>query len=79
MTQPTVSTAEVCYIYMRQGGCVFVVVYLFDCLSVCLLATLNKNFRRDFHEIFMEGWLWANEQTVKFWWRIRSESVSRHW
>jgi len=42
MTQPTVSTAEVCYIYMRQGGCVFVVVYLFDCLSVCLLATLNK-------------------------------------
>jgi len=37
------------------------------CLSICLLATLRKNFRTDLHEIFTEGWQWANEQTIKFW------------
>jgi len=36
------------------------------CLSVCLLATLCKNFRMDLHEIFREGWQWANEQMIKF-------------
>jgi len=43
------------------------------CLSVCLpvcllLATLRKNFVTDLHEIFREGWQWANEQLIKFWW-----------
>ena len=37
------------------------------CLSVCLLPTLRKNFPTDLHEIFREGWQWANEQMVKFW------------
>jgi len=36
---------------------------LFVRLSVCLLATLRKNFRTN--EIFMEGWQWANEM-IKF-------------
>jgi len=40
---------------------------LFVCLSVCLLATLPKNFETDFHEIFSEGWQWAIEQMIKFW------------
>jgi len=40
------------------------------------------------HEIFREGWQWAIEQTVKFWWRSRIRvriqiririSRSRHW
>jgi len=38
------------------------------------------------HEIFREGWQWASEQMIKFWWRselwIRiwnSGSVSQHW
>jgi len=44
--------------YLRQRGYVFVVV----CLYVCLLATLRKNFPTDLHEIFSEGWQWANEQ-----------------
>jgi len=51
-------------------------------MSVCLLATLRKNFRTDLHEIFRElGWQWANEQMIKFWWRSASRigSVSRHW
>jgi len=26
----------------------------------------------DLHEIFREGWQWANEQTIKFWWRSGS-------
>ena len=43
------------------------------CLSVCLpvcllLATLRKNFVTDLHEIFREGWQWASEQLIKFWW-----------
>ena len=50
--------------YPRQGGYVIVVV----CLFVCLLATLRKNFRTDLHEIFREGWQWAIEQKIKFWW-----------
>jgi len=29
---------------------------LFVCLSVCLLATLRKNFRTNLHEIFTKGW-----------------------
>jgi len=36
-------------------------------LSVCLLATLRKNFQTDLHEIFREGWQWANEHMTKFW------------
>ena len=42
------------------------------CLSVCLLATLRKNFWTDSHEIFRKGWQWATEQTIKFWWRFGS-------
>jgi len=42
------------------------------CLSVCLLATLHKNFQTDLHEIFGEGWQWAYEQMIKFWWRSGS-------
>jgi len=37
------------------------------CLSVCPLAAVRKNFRTDLHEIFREGWQWANEQMTKFW------------
>jgi len=44
----------------------------FSSLSVCLLATLRKNFQRDLHEIFREGWRWADKQMIKFWWRSRS-------
>jgi len=42
------------------------------CLSVCLLATLRKNFQTDLHVILREGWQWANEQMIKFWWWSRS-------
>jgi len=47
------------------------------CLSVCLLATLRKNFRTDLHEIFREGWQWATEQMIKFPWRSGSPSGYR--
>jgi len=43
--------------YLRQGGYVFVVVGL----SVSLLATWRKNYQMDLHEIFREGWQWAEE------------------
>jgi len=26
----------------------------------------------DLHEIFREGWQWANEQMITFWWQSRS-------
>jgi len=26
------------------------------------------------HETFWEGWQWANEQMIKFWWRLGSPS-----
>ena len=39
------------------------------CLSVSNFA---ENFRMDLHEIFREGWHWANEQTIKFWWQSGS-------
>jgi len=42
------------------------------CLSVCLLATLRKNFWTDMNEIPREGWQWTNEQVVKIWWRSGS-------
>ena len=45
------------------------------CLSVCLLATLRKNFRTDLHEIFREGWQWAVEQMITFLWRSGSPYV----
>ena len=41
---------------------------LFVRLSVCLLATLRKNFQTDLNEIFSEGWQWASKQITKFWW-----------
>ena len=50
------------YFFRLCYGYVLVVVF-------CLLATLRKNFRRDLHESFREGWQWAIEQLVKFWWR----------
>jgi len=55
--------------YLRQGGHVIVVVCLFVCLSVCLLAT--KNFRI-YMKFFREGWQRVIEQTIKFWWRSGS-------
>ena len=58
--------------YLRQGGYVIVEV-LSVCLSVCLMSVIvpfrRKNSRTDLHEIFREGWQWAIEQTIKFWWR----------
>jgi len=47
------------------------------CLSVCLLATLRKNFRTDLHEVFREGWQWAKEQMIKLWCRSGSPSGYR--
>ena len=47
------------------------------CLSVCLLATLRKNFQTDLNEIFGEGSQWASEQTFKFCWRSGSPSGYR--
>jgi len=41
-------------------------------LSAYLLATLRKNFQTDLHEIYREGWQWANEQKGKFWRRFGS-------
>jgi len=61
------------HFYLRKGGYVIVVV----CLSVCLVATLCKKFRTDWHEIFSEGWQWTSEQTSKFWWRSGSPSGYR--
>jgi len=46
------------------------------CLSLCMLATLPKNFQTDLHELFREGWHWASEQKVKFWWRSGSGIAS---
>jgi len=34
--------------------------------SVCLLATLRKNFRTDLHKIFTEGRQWGSEQVLNF-------------
>ena len=60
--------------YFCQGGCVFVIVGLsVFVLFVCLLATLRTNFQTDLHEIFREGWQWANEQMLKFWWQSGSQ------
>jgi len=36
------------------------------CLFVCLLATLRKKFRTHLHEIFKEGWQWANKKWLNF-------------
>ena len=47
------------YYFLRQGGHVIVVV--------CIFATLRKNFQMYLHEIFREGWQWAIEQVIKFW------------
>jgi len=62
--------------YLCQGGYVLVIV--------CLSATLPNNFQTDLHEIFREGWQWANEQMIKFSWRsgsqirIRIATLVRH-
>jgi len=37
-------------------------------LFVCVVAALRKNLRTDLHEIFRNGWQWANEQMIKFRW-----------
>jgi len=58
--------------YLHQGRLCFRC-----CLSVCLLATLRKNFRTDWHEICRVGWQWADEQMIKFLWRSGSLSGYR--
>jgi len=55
--------------YLHQGAYVIRVI----CLFVCLLATLCENLPTDKHEIFREGWQWANEQMIKFCWRSGSQ------
>jgi len=47
------------------------------CLSVCLLATLRKNFRTDLHGLFTEVWQWASQETTKLWWRSGSRILIR--
>jgi len=58
--------------YLCEGGYVgpIVVVCLFVCLSVSNFA--QKLYWTDLHEICREGWQWANEQMIKFWWRSGS-------
>jgi len=67
--------------YLRGSAKEVMFSSLFVCLSVCLsvcpLATLRKNFRKDLHEICREGWQWASEQMIKFWWRSRTDSKER--
>jgi len=47
------------------------------CLSVYLsVSNFAQNFRTDWHEIRREGWQWADEQMIKFWWRSGSPSLS---
>jgi len=41
-------------------------------LSVCLFATLRRNFRTDLLEISRESWQRIVEQTTKCWWRSGS-------
>jgi len=67
------ATLESCH-YLRQGGYVFVVVCLFVSLSVSNFA---QKLPTDLLQIFTEGWQWASEQTVKFWWRSGSPSEHR--
>jgi len=45
--------------------------------SVCLLATLRKNFQTNLHEIFRECWQWTSEEMVEFWWWSGSQSGYR--
>ena len=47
--------------------------HMFSSLFVCLSVS---NFVQK-HEIFREGWQWANEQTIKFLWRSGSQPVYR--
>jgi len=57
--------------YLRQEAYVVVVV----CSSV--FSNFLWKLQTDLHEIFSEGWQWANEETVKFWWRFESPSGYR--
>jgi len=43
------------------------------CLSLCLsVSNFAQKLQTDLHEIFREGWQWASEQMIKFWWWSRS-------
>jgi len=47
---------------------------MFWSLFVCLFrATVRKNFRTDFHEIFREGLQWASKQMLTFSCRARTD------
>ena len=46
-------------------------VFIVVCLSV------RQNIQTNLHEIFREGWQWANKQLIKFWWQSRPQSVYR--
>jgi len=50
--------------YLRQGGYVFIGVFLFVCLS----AGLRKNYSTDFHQIRMKGGTRTMEETGGFGW-----------
>jgi len=53
---------------------------MFSSLFVCVLATMQKNFRMDLHEIITKGWQWANEQVIKFQWQSGSPDFQiRHY
>jgi len=41
-------------------------LFVFVCLSVCLLATLRRGFQTDLHEIFREGWQWLMNKLLNF-------------
>ena len=60
-----------CY-YLRQGGYVFVAVYLFVC---CLfVSNFAQKLPNGFAWNFQGRLEWTNEQMIKFWWRSGSRS-----
>jgi len=56
----------------------FVASAIVLCLSVCLfVSNFAQKLLNGLHEIFREGWQFANEQMIRFWWRSGSPSGYR--
>jgi len=51
--------------YLRQGGYVTIVVFIY--LSLCVFVFVSSFAQKlliDLHEIFRKGWQWVNEQVI---------------
>ena len=62
---------------MFWSACIYLFIYWFVCMHVCMLPTFLKNYFTDLHEIFRDDLSSSKDQSIRFYERSGQRSRSR--